>query len=68
MSVLCTDAWGSLNEKPINFGSDAVIDIIWARVALLGKSSLCSRSFDVTVAKIISDDPDYCIADLPFVL
>ena len=68
MSVLCPEAWGSLTEKTIDCGADAVIDIIWARVALLGRPSLCTRSFDVTVANIISDDPAYCIADLPFLV
>ena len=66
MSMLCPEAWGSLDKETIDCGPEAVIDIIWARVALFGRPSLCDNNFDDIVADIIRDFPPFCIADLPF--
>ena len=55
-------------EETIDCGPDAVIDIVSARVTPLVFNSLCEKTFDFIVDKIISDDPDPCNVELPFLL
>ena len=60
LSLICPQ----LNrEETIDCGSDAVIDIIWARVADLWDTSFCNRNIKVDLT---SDNPPYCTAHLPF--
>ena len=68
ISLLCP-VLGNLAEETIDCGPDAVIDVIWARLALLGSPNRCDRNFDDIAADIIKDNPGLfpCLTDLPFV-
>ena len=67
MSVVCHDTWGSLAEKAIDCGPDAVIDIIFARVTLL--IGQCNNNLKATANYIISDvQPHDCSVDLPLLV
>ena len=71
INLICPESSrvGSLTEEIIDCGPDAVIDIIWARVALLGRTDFCDSNFDVS-AEITMDIPVVfaCLADLLFVV
>ena len=72
INLICPESSrvGSLAKETVDCGPDAVIDVIWARVALFGNTNLCYNSnFDV-LADIIKDIPVAfpCLAELPFVV
>ena len=56
---------GSVDGETIDCGSDAVIDIIWARVADLWATFFCDRNIkdDLT-----SNTSPYCTVHLPFLM
>ena len=68
ISILCPEDWGSLAEETIDCGPGAVIDIVSARVTLLAFNTLCEKTSDFIVDRIMSGDPDPCNVELPFLL